>query len=211
MEDLGTLGGEWSIASAVNDRGEIVGSAATSEGLGHAFRWDPRTGRMSDLGVLPGKIVSHANDINNRGEIVGSSSSAGDNTSSAFLWHPRNRGHASRHHPRGTMVPLVGIDGSSDALGVNDRGYVVGTRVTADEQLRAFLWSPHTRVAVDLVGVDGDEAAADDVNNRLTVAGTARGAHGNGQFVAVIWKPERFLATAPPRVLAGWSCPTGPL
>ena len=67
--DLGTLGGEWSFGSGVNDRGEIVGRSQIATGAWHAFLWTPDTG-MTDLGTLGGED-SGAAAINDRGYIVG--------------------------------------------------------------------------------------------------------------------------------------------
>ena len=68
ITDLGTLGGSESSATAINDRGEVVGySTRSGDGSLHAFRHSD--GRMIDL--LPGPTPSFANDINNRGEVVG--------------------------------------------------------------------------------------------------------------------------------------------
>ncbi|WP_240670729.1 hypothetical protein [Actinoplanes solisilvae] len=55
ITDLGTLGGDHSFATAINDLGAIVGSSTTADGSLHAFLW--RAGRMSDLGV-PGRSSS---------------------------------------------------------------------------------------------------------------------------------------------------------
>jgi len=39
MLDLGTLGGDNSQATAINDKGQIVGSANTASGDSHAALW----------------------------------------------------------------------------------------------------------------------------------------------------------------------------
>ena len=39
MTDLGTLGGAWSQALAINDRGQIIGDSATRSGETHAVLW----------------------------------------------------------------------------------------------------------------------------------------------------------------------------
>src|SRR5215470_6211215 len=51
IHDLGTLGGDWSEARAVNNLGEAAGVSATSRGP-HAFFWN--AGSMLDLGTLSG-------------------------------------------------------------------------------------------------------------------------------------------------------------
>ena len=68
--DLGTLGGPYSEATAINDRGQVVGGSSIDPDVfsdWHAFRWD--RGRMADLGTLGGG-VSRATGINERGDAV---------------------------------------------------------------------------------------------------------------------------------------------
>ena len=50
MQDLGTLGGTLSEGLAINDSGQVTGSASTADGEDHAFLWDGT--RMVDLGTL---------------------------------------------------------------------------------------------------------------------------------------------------------------
>ena len=67
--DLGTLGGDYSAAYGLNDRGQVVGKADTAYfGSTHAFLW--QNGRMTDLGTLGGPN-SLALRVNNRGMVVG--------------------------------------------------------------------------------------------------------------------------------------------
>jgi len=40
MTDLGTLGGEYSVARGINGRGQVVGWSATADGRHHAFLWE---------------------------------------------------------------------------------------------------------------------------------------------------------------------------
>jgi probable HAF family extracellular repeat protein len=111
MRDLGTLGGYLSDASAVNERGQVVGWAETRTS-DHAFLW--QTGKMRDLGTLGGR-TSEAVDINERGQVVGH---VGAETR-AFLWQG------------GRMLALpTPRDRHSTAVAINDRGQVVGTTKT---------------------------------------------------------------------------------
>jgi probable HAF family extracellular repeat protein len=73
MTDLGTLGGASSEARALNDRGEVVGSAQNAAGQPRAFLW--RDGQMTDLNTLipagPGWTLESAASISFGGQIVG--------------------------------------------------------------------------------------------------------------------------------------------
>ncbi len=73
MSELGTLGGSYSAAFGINDRGKVVGYAYTSNESRHAFVW--RDGTMIDLNNLipanSGWELTDARDINNNGQIVG--------------------------------------------------------------------------------------------------------------------------------------------
>ena len=81
MQDLGTLGGSYSGAGGINDRGQIVGGSDTPSGESHAVLWQ-RDG-MTDLGTLGG-FYSGASGINDREQIVGNSDTASGETH-AFL------------------------------------------------------------------------------------------------------------------------------
>jgi probable HAF family extracellular repeat protein len=112
MLDLGAIGGPFSWATAINERGQIVGFSTTSiDGPGHAVLWDQ--GALIDLGALPGDDSSIAMGINNNGEIVGWSAST---TTRAFLW------------ARGAISELAPLPGGTFGLanGINNRGQVVG-------------------------------------------------------------------------------------
>jgi probable HAF family extracellular repeat protein len=112
--DLGTLGGESSFATAMNDRGAVVGRAQTADGAYHGFVW--RDGAMADLGLFSPM------DINNRGQIVGTR----DDADGAYLWS------------RGTLLPLGSL---RFATAINDRGQVVGLRAVDGGLDVPALWS----------------------------------------------------------------------
>jgi probable HAF family extracellular repeat protein len=84
MSDLGTLGGGFSRAFAINPRSQVVGTGSTASGEQHAFIWD--RGVMTDLGTLgPNFTFGIALAINPRGDVVGQISTEGADIR-ATLW-----------------------------------------------------------------------------------------------------------------------------
>ena len=135
--DLGTLGGGFSWAHAVNNRGQVVGRSATASGAHHAFIWE--AGVMRDLGTLPGGSYSEALSINDGGQVVGWGSideatcTLFDGCWHGFLWQ------------NGTMTDLGALDDrfQSYAYAINNRGQIVGISNTADypfDEWRAVVW-----------------------------------------------------------------------
>jgi probable HAF family extracellular repeat protein len=117
MVDLGTLGGESSFATAMNDRGAVVGRAQTPDGTYHGFLW--QKGAMVDLGAFSPR------DVNNRGQVVGTRDDGGG----AYLWR------------RGVLVPLRGL---SSPTALNDRGQVIGGRPVHHGPDVPALWTKGT-------------------------------------------------------------------
>ncbi|HEX4925954.1 MAG TPA: hypothetical protein VFV50_17815 [Bdellovibrionales bacterium] len=73
VTDIGNLGGplEQSVATAINNKGHIVGQSQTKNGEWHAFLWTPVSG-MKDLGTLGGD-ASRAVYIDDAGDVYGES------------------------------------------------------------------------------------------------------------------------------------------
>lgn len=145
MQDLGSLGGSCGIATAINNRGQVVGgSNLAGDETMHAFIWTTRGG-MRDLGTLRGGTYSHAGFINDAGEVAGFSTGApdaqGNRLRRAFYWKD------------GVMKNLGTIDHfPSDANGINNRGQVVGETFDLDngnEAVRGWV-AERGGTAVDL-------------------------------------------------------------
>lgn len=83
MVDLGTLGGDWSWATGINNHGQVTGTSVNALGERRAFLWTAADG-MIDLGPLPGDDQSAALRINERGHITGNSGEP--LTGRAVLW-----------------------------------------------------------------------------------------------------------------------------
>lgn len=85
MVELGTLGGNSSMAVDINSAGHVVGHAENADGKRHAFIW--KNGKMIDLNTLvpsdSGWEFSEARAINDDGSVVGLGTYQGEE--SAFL------------------------------------------------------------------------------------------------------------------------------
>lgn len=130
-------GDSTSAATAINDRGQVVGISGDCDqavGRGSAKRaviWEH--GRVTALPDLGGPFWHTPMAINGRGDVVGFSNPPNGNVEGdslrAFLW-TRSRG----------IRDLGRLDGdaNSQALDINARGQVVGASCVAT--CRAFLW-----------------------------------------------------------------------
>lgn len=130
IQDLGTLGGAFVDAFAINDSGDVVGDSFLSGTVGpigsrHAYLWTPTTpngtsGNMQDLGVLGGS-VSYAFGINSQGRIVGGSQIAdGDTTEHAFIYGNGAMSDLNNLIPAGSGWVLV------RAIRINNSGMITG-------------------------------------------------------------------------------------
>jgi probable HAF family extracellular repeat protein len=134
--DLGTLGGRNSTVAAVNNAGQVVGAADTSDGIGHAFLW--QQGKMIDLDPL-GKGESRARAMNKAGQVV----VAVRNESGA-----RGVARAPRDSLNGQGEALLWQQGRmthlgagwGDAYAINNSGLVVGASYVATGDGGAVLW-----------------------------------------------------------------------
>lgn len=183
MKDLGTLGGPYAQATAINEAGFITGTAQTPAMFvtTHAFIYQKSAtgGQMRDLGVLGG-LSSYGMAINAYNHVAGYSTRQPN--SEHF--------HAFLHNGK-SMIDLgsLGLKGTdsdvSAALGINKLDQVVGYSYLPGApgmplQKVAFLWSRD--------GYGGGKMV--NLNTLLNATGknylliSATGINDNGQIVA---------------------------
>lgn len=141
--DLGTLGGKYSQAFAVNLFGDVTGFAHVPSEDAHAFRYDSQG--LVDLGTLGG-TRSIGYGINAFGHVVGVAWLA-DGGSHAFL------------HDASAMIDL-GLLGGKDsiALAINDADTIVGEASDVTGASRAFVivaGEPMTDLNAVTTGLNG--------------------------------------------------------
>jgi probable HAF family extracellular repeat protein len=163
-------------ATAVNDKGQVVGISGTcfvavgSFSAAHALLW--QNGTVTNLGSLGGIAWNTPTAINNDGLIVGFSDLPGDNNGlpnfHAFRWT-----HATGIEDLGTLPG----DALSEATGVNSSGMIVGVSYGAGfTNPRAVIWQ--NGKAVDMNTLVGGNSSlyllsANDIDDEGVIAGQA--------------------------------------
>ena len=200
LQDLGNLGGDFTLAAEVNDLGQVVGSSTTASGVYHAFVWDPATG-MSDL-EDSSPYTSQALDINNIGQIVGVSYffTGGVYVDHATLWEPLLNTKTDLTPPGKT---------ASVAKGINDAGLIVGTVGTGIPMVgEGCVWTPDGAGGYDtqfLPPPDGDSTCVlYDVNNNGLISGYGLRLNLDTGFTdhrACVWTPDPYGGYYPAKYL----------
>lgn len=122
MRDIGTLGGGYARALAINDSAVVTGDSQLATGFGppsHAFTWTA-AGGIRDLGTIAGD-TSIGTAINAKGKVVGYSTiNAADNRQHAFLYD------GTKMHDLGSLGGTNFYSDRSFAYGINNNDQVVG-------------------------------------------------------------------------------------
>jgi probable HAF family extracellular repeat protein len=179
VTDLGTLGGPDSTAYSINNKGQIVGVAASSDSqpwaLYQPVLFDP-TGEGNNIDLLPAWDEGQAFAINSLGQIVGyigdSSYGVGAETW-ATLFDPTGHGDNVEFE--------VPDEWGSAALSINNAGQIVGSthlRLVHPPFPRvieyATLFDPNgSRHHVNLGGLGGGQSEAYSINNKGQIVGMA--------------------------------------
>ena len=172
--DLGTLGGDVSQATSLNDSDAVAGWSQTTEEFpppSHAFLWTH--GSMQDLGTLGG-CCSRADAVNLAGQVAGTSTTASGEWH-AFLWtagQMQDLGPA--FHDPGAFVYL------------NDAGEVAWTAGTLGAPGHAMRWSGGA--AQDLGTLGGAASLVGGLNQAGVVAGHSD-APTRAHQDAFLWTP----------------------
>lgn len=159
LTELGAEDGMYSDARAINQNGEIVGSASHRDGSWRAFLFERARG-LRELPTLGGPS-SYGMAINRQGHAAGMADTVtGD-------WH------AFVYIGGDALVDLGTLGGkTSYASGMNNVGQVVGTATTPTEFRHAFLYDP-VKGMLDLGTLGGRQSSATAVNDAGVVVGAS--------------------------------------
>jgi probable HAF family extracellular repeat protein len=168
VTDLGTLGGDLSLATAINDAGTVVGASRMSDPLlMHGFIF--AAGQMKDLGTLGGKQVN-PNAINSDGLVVGGALLPDYAGAHAFLYDGAQ------------MIDLGSLPGfgSSEANGINSKGQIVGNvakNTPTGSKFRGFLYEGGAMFDLNdlIVGLGWTIVDAVAINDQGQIAAVATG------------------------------------
>ena len=190
MINIGTLGGPYAQAYAINDAGFITGTSQTGAMFvqTHAFIYQAAATSgasvaMRDLGVLGG-LSSYGMAINNKNNhVVGYSTlQANDARVHAFLHNGKSMVDLGSLGAKGTDTDV------SIALGVNNLDQVVGYSYLPGVgkmplQQVAFLWRRNSKGVGEMINLN--KLLITTASNYFLIAATA--INDNGQIVASAW------------------------
>jgi probable HAF family extracellular repeat protein len=171
LQDLGTLGGNYSYATSINDGGQVVGEAQDSDGKYWAFLKNPGQPDLQNLGTIPGGYTTtEAYGINNSGQVTG------------WVLNPDKLWRAFLKTPGDEMRDLGGLPGGLESFGwgINDAGQVVGSVYFNVSVSHAFVKNAALDL-VDLGTLGGSWSVARSINNVSQIVGNSNNTLGQAR------------------------------
>lgn len=164
--DLGTLGGNRSYATAINNIGQVAGWSDTTNGVRHGFSWTP-AGGMIEIGAPNDDGVSPTHVLDS-GQVIGTYERLDENFGIRFT-------RVFSWTATGGMVDIGILPGNffTRVVAVSSNGQVVGNCCsdTQARNCRAFSWTSATGM-IDLGTIGGASGAyATAVNENGVVVG----------------------------------------
>jgi len=199
MENLGNLGGSWSVATAASSEGTVVVGQSATDGAGGllAFRWTEATGLVS-LGALH-TSGSSAQGVSVDGSVVVGRSPSPSGPVRAFRW-TASQGLVELPVPHG---------GNSSAQAITPDGLIaVGSAIDVHGRQRAARWagSAEPEVMGEVDQFSNQESALGVSNDGMVVVG--RAVLSGGVWRAVRWnakgEADDLNLTFADVVPAGW-------
>lgn len=181
-----------SIASGINDSGQVVGSFTGTGTFSSPFRTQPNSSiNLETDNILSNALIADGRAINNSGQAVVGQNLLRSRTLSyrTLPNRPVNSttddiGNLGGGNPNQFNVP------STDAYGINDSGQVVGSSLNINSERHAFRTAPNSKInpATDDLGtLGGTSSSASGINNLGQVIGTSTNKDGQ----------QRAFRTAP--------------
>ena len=223
-ESLGTFGGLWSLAHAINRRGQVTGWSTRADGSETAFRYTDGLG-MQDLGV--GHVGRGINDL---GWVTGA------NGLGAFLYRDdlgvielgpglgiavNNRGMVAVDYGypfeewaalwQDGQTRFLGTlgGGSSGPLDINEKNQIVGGSERPNRSLAGFIWTEQEGM-VDLNSlVDSNTGwflgTAEGINENGWIVGTGYYQEKEQAYLLIPIQPSLHIETAGTDVSVSWA------
>jgi probable HAF family extracellular repeat protein len=182
MRDLGTLGGAYSVAEAINERGQVAGTSRTATGERHVFHW--RDGRMDDLGLYgfdapwPGGVVAPDVALNERGQVGWTTKDV-----RAKVWDG---------------VRTTAFD-QTMLLAINEQGQIAATGLNKSGEVHALLLQEGRRIDLGVLPGHAISLALALNERGVVVGGSSADTKTFETARAVLWREGRMrdLGTLP--------------
>jgi probable HAF family extracellular repeat protein len=181
VRDLGTLGGPYATANAINDKGVIVGTSYVTYDPGTVRGFIYENGTMTAIGTFGG-AASRAYDINSHGVIIGEAQDA------AGVFHPYIL-------DRYGMRRMEGVPDGAALFAINDQGVVLGSFSNPNHQGQTqFIWEDGVLTPLDTIpavkAAGWGSIFVTDMNDRGQITGWGWRAGGNPNGEAFLLSPK---------------------